>query len=320
VLRPAAIFLLLATSLFAQDCLTRKLFINISNKEWQRVSGIPAENIQRTYRGKPITILGLKTDYSPKRRVLLLLDTSGSMSSVPDTRTGQQNTALSMIIEKIIALIPPETPLAVGHFGPKVELPTAFDSDRVHTIEAVKTILAQQRKFHGRTPLFDALHAGATLFSPHQPGDSIIVITDASENASNNLDKVAREFERSGLRLFAFVLNDEVRSTPEEVEGPRRLSDLIERTGGFLVSVSRKLDPSQKNVDETIAFAATPLVSRIFYSQEITLKLPEASARAEKLKLRFSGLDPKQAKELRLEYPAVIQPCEASTSAAAVQP
>jgi len=320
VLRLTAILLLIASTSSAQDCLTRKLRINISNKDWQRVSGIPAENIEGTFRGKPITILGLKTDYSPHPRVLLLLDTSGSMTSVPDTRAGQQNTAMATIVDKLLAMLPPETLLAVGEFDSKLKLPHSFSSDHNAAAAEVKTIMAQQSRFHGRTPLYAALRAGAALFSPIQPGDSIVVVTDASDNASNNVAKLSREFERSGLRLFAFVLDTEVRSTPEEVEGPRRLTDLIERTGGFMVSVNRKLSPSQKEAEETITFAANALISRALFSQELTVRLPETSVKAEKLKLRFSGLDPKQAKELRLEYPAVIQPCELSTSAATTQP
>jgi hypothetical protein len=322
VLPLAAIFLLLAPTLLAQDCLTRKLPINISNKDWQRVSGIPAENIQGTYRGKPISVLALKTDYSPKRRVLLLLDTSGSMSSGRDSRGRTYNASMPLVVNKTIALLPPETPLAVGHFGSKVELWSYRDSERARAIEAVKDILAKQSKFEGRTPLFAALHAGVSLFGPIQPGDSIILFTDASENASKNVDQFAKEFERSGLRLFAFVygLNDEDRSTPEEIEGPRQLLDLIERTGGFMISVPRTFAANAKEADEAVTLVASALVSRVLYSQELTIQLPETGTKAEKLKLRFSGLDPKQAKQLRLEYPAVIQPCEASTSAAAAQP
>jgi len=322
VIRLAAIFILLTSSLPAQDCLTRKLTINISNKDWQRVSGIPADEIQGTYRGKPISVLDLKTDYSPKRRVLLLLDTSGSMSSGRDSRNRTYNASMPLVVNKTIALLPPETPLSVGHFGSKVELWSYRDSDRSRAIEAVKDILAKQSKFDGRTPLFAALHAGVSLFQPIQPGDSIILVTDASENASKNVDQFAKEFERSGLRLFAFVygLNDEDRRTPEEIEGPRQLLDLIERTGGFMISVPRTFASDPKQADDAVTLVASALVSRVLYTQELTIQLPESSKKAEKLKLRLSGLDSKQAKQLHLEYPAVIQPCSVTSASAAAQP
>lgn len=317
VIRLAAVSILLVSSLSAQDCLTRKLPINISNKDWQRVSGIPAENIQGTYRGKAITVVDLKTDYSPKRRVLLLLDTSGSMQ--PD-RSEKLDTFMNLVVTDFVAMLPVETSLGVGEFGSTIKLPADLKSSRTQVDEVVRSIMARQQAFGGTTRLFAALRASASLFQPVQPGDSIVVVTDGGDNASKDLETLAKEFERSRLRLFAFILSDERRATPEELAGPPRLAELVHRTGGFLVWLPRTRLLVPKKTDEIISSAVAALVSRILYMQELTVRLPEASAKTEKLKLKLIGLDPKDIKKLHLEYPTVLQPCKASTFAASAQP
>jgi hypothetical protein len=64
---------------------------------------------------------------------------------------------------------------------------------------------------HARLPgkyvsLFDSLHQAIAVFGPHQPGDTILLLTDGHDNQSKrNLNDMKKEFAASGTRLLVVI-------------------------------------------------------------------------------------------------------------------
>lgn len=126
----AAICPLLVGFAAAQDCLTRKVLINIANRDFQRVVGIDAANLRGTFRGKPVQVLQLANMRSAPR-VVVLLDTSGSM------RDGKDAQLAAILINSVLSFLPTETEVAVSGFSDQLSEPLSFERDRQKANEKI---------------------------------------------------------------------------------------------------------------------------------------------------------------------------------------
>lgn len=310
--------------LFGQDCAERKLLINISNKEFQRVSGFNAAQFQGSYLKRPVEIVNLKS-VRIQPRVVFMLDTSGSMQLGAQIAPGSHivpgsgNQAVGPFLDTAIRAIPEQVPAMLVSFDEQFRAHTAFTQDRTALREQLAIILGHQRSFKGGTALVASLDEAIERFGSVNRGDSIVLVTDGGDNKSEHFKETLHRIEQSGVRVFVMMLLDPMLITPEEASGPSILKEITDATGGAILPISRGADPRRKDIAAAIPVLVHRLVSRIFDPQELTVRLPEAGKPSDKLKLEFLHRG-KETKDLRLEYPQLLPPCTASTSTAAAQP
>ena len=108
-------------------------------------------------------------------RVVLAMDTSGSMAGVPLDAAKDAAT-------QFLSQVPERTPIAVVGFGDKATVQSAFTTDKIDTRQAIAGLRAR-----GETTLFDAVVTASQLF----PAESnarrvIIVLTDGADTRSTN--------------------------------------------------------------------------------------------------------------------------------------
>jgi Mg-chelatase subunit ChlD len=310
VLRLTAILLLAASSLSAQDCLTRKLLINVTTRDFKRLVGLDKANFAGKFLDKPVEIVNVES-FRAAPRVIVLLDSSGSMQDRKDVQLA------ATLLNATISFLPKGSRVAFNSFSEQVDGSISFDNDPQKVQEKLlATISRPKDKRTLRTALLQTLDTAVRAFGDIRPGDSIVIATDGGDNASRgNPWDMQKTIERAGVRVFVYRIFKAVRATPEEMAGPRLLQELTERTGGDVVTVNETVNPGSQKVTAGLVHLARQMAEHIAYSQELTIRLPESSPKAEKLKLELIKGDP-LTKSLQLEFPHYLPPCSATSATA----
>jgi hypothetical protein len=310
VLRLTAILLLFASISPAQDCLTRKLLVNVSTPTYQRVVGLGPDQFRGRFRDKPVEIVRLESvQLAP--RIIFLLDSSGSM------REGSELQLAASLLDATFSFLPLGSQVAFNSFSEQLDGSIVFDQDRRKLHEKLVAVLSRpRRKGSKRTALLQSVNTAIQAFGDVQRGDSIVIATDGGDNASKGKPwEVQKTIERAGIRVFVYEIAGGVRFTPEEMAAPTLLHELAERTGGDVVAVRKTVDPLSKKIASALVHLARQMAGHSIYAQELTVRLPATSTKMDKLKLEFAKGDP-ATKGLQLEYPQYVLPCEASAASA----
>ena len=232
------ILLCLVGGLRAQEppCLQRTVVANVLTEAGQPVAGVPASSFRGTFRGKPVRVLSATRDVGP-RRIVVLLDASGSMSSILTTKWQLARRAA----RDIVTTAPKESQVALLVFADKVDIVVGFAEGRKAAEDGLAAIEAGRGSFpKGKTALFDAILEGLNLLGSAQAGDVIYAITDGGDNASHsNFRKVEEALVAARVRYFTFLVTQPPLSraqTPEEMNGASDMQQLTERTGGAILS------------------------------------------------------------------------------------
>ena len=205
------------TSSIGNTCLQRTTPLTVL----RNTAGLQLQpaNLQIQIGGGSAAIMSLKQeDISP--RVILLLDTSGSMAN----SFGPKWTNALLAAGFALNAIPPQSPTALVTFSEQTQVSGFGTPQEIQQ----KLVALKNAKPHGRTALYDAIHKSLQLFGPPQFGDAIYVISDAGDDYGREQRKeVATELIERGIRAFAFVVLEPTGSasprsalTPEERNGP----------------------------------------------------------------------------------------------------
>ncbi|HKW68527.1 MAG TPA: hypothetical protein VJP04_14630 [Terriglobales bacterium] len=260
--------------------------------------GIKPDQLSVKLHGKPAQITGFSLDVAP-RRVILLLDTSGSMREegtdwklVP--KLGAYAADILPADASVAAATVNENP-QIGSFG-----------DRAH---ARGRILAITRdSIRGRTPLFDTIHQALLTVGPPLFGDVLYLITDGGDDVSKlNEQDVINELASRGTRVFVILAMSGRPRTEEERNGPELMLRLAEQTGGYVFAVVRSFDGS---AERTALLKLAPFVeSFITTSYRLQLSAPEATAKPMSLSIRYTGPKNELTKKSMWIYPHRVGPC-----------
>src|SRR3990167_3518790 len=101
----------------------RTLAVNVLDEQGNQVSGLTASNFRAEFRGQPVKILSATLDTRP-RRIVILLDTSGSMAA----RVGKWELATAAA-EDFLRWGPADSSIALVTFGEKVEQRIGFSQE-----------------------------------------------------------------------------------------------------------------------------------------------------------------------------------------------
>src|SRR6476660_3744955 len=228
----------------AQDC-TQTLPLNLLDpKTGNALMSLTPESLQARMGESAVRITGIAP--AKKRRVLVLVDESGSMVGTPQKKAVQ---VVEETIGELLAHLPDGTSVVYGFFSDISVFTPEFFSDPERLRQAIAEARTQMPTTgKGGTPLFDALHQAMLRFGTPQPGDTIVVLTDAGENASKlQPGKVGKEIRGSGLRLVLLLAKLPVPIPAEEIrpDGDTLIS-IAHDTGGAIGTIN-SIDRSWHN-------------------------------------------------------------------------
>jgi hypothetical protein len=171
------------------------------------------------------------------RRLLLLIDRSGSMEGDPNIYSHKRKAiqTASRVVEKFLAELPAGLSVEYGLFNQQLILGGGFFSNGVALQKSL--VETEQRLSKSRkrsTAIYDAVLEGLKSFGEVQPSDAILVITDGEDNASRH---TAREAEKlllaSHMRLFVMLMAGHV-SIPDDLEARHWLIAVAQQSGGIV--------------------------------------------------------------------------------------
>lgn len=287
----------------AQVCSSVVLPLNVFTQDGLLVRGVSPDHLLVKVHGEAATIVSLSLDVSP-RRVVLLLDTSGSMA-------GHYPHAWQLVPELgayALDTIPSDASVAVGTIGGAQNISEFGDRTQAGT-----RVLALTRKsMKGLTPLLDSIHQALLKLDPPHFGDVIYLVTDGGDNMSKFRERqIGKELALRGTRIFALlVADDSPPRTQEQQAGPPLIEGLVKETGGHLMLVPWTSIGPQHRAD---LFNIAPLIQAdIGSGYRLQLSLAKAIKKMAPVQIRYTGPDQRLAKNASWIYPRRIGPCPSS--------
>jgi hypothetical protein len=222
------VVLLVAPFTKAQDFCTHRILSLRAEDSMGRVLGdLRPEDFEVKVQKRPVKILSIKEDDRP-RRIAILVDASLSM------RTNWNRVitlALGLANDQL-----PDTKLALFLFNDDVYREVDFSEGRQAVVDRLHQLRSQENLVHGSTSLYEALLHGLRLMGTATSADSLYVISDGGDNASDvTLQKALRMLEPSGVKVFVSLVLDKSGSLRNERAGRKAINKLTERTGGEVI-------------------------------------------------------------------------------------
>lgn len=174
ILLLAGIFLLPAiTNGQPADCQRRTVPASVIDRDGFPIGGLTPARFAGRLDEEPITIRDAKVDARP-RRVVVLLDTSGSMRN----KAGDKWKVALQVAGDIISFLPAEHSVALLTFSDRVQDELGFSKSRVEIVQRLKELgtrkpPADESKEH--TALFGAVQKALGMLKPARPGDVIYI-------------------------------------------------------------------------------------------------------------------------------------------------
>jgi hypothetical protein len=302
-----------------ESCLRRIVPVTVMDSAGRPILGFAPADFQSKFRGKPIKILSIIPDDRP-RRVVILLDTSGSMSGEP---RGHKWEIARAIATHLVDAHLPSTSLALLFFSDQVHEQIGF-SDGIPTVaKRLLDISANpdyvKKNVLGTTALYDAVLAALHLLDAPGFSDSIYLITDGGDNKSrSNQRDVRRALVSSGVRLHASVLAPTDDRVPEDLLGLSDITEMTTATGGVVLGpVGRKRAPHVMSFDlnqeerQALSVGLRYLEADVLSNVRVELELPETPNKWGEWSLELSHEKQKQFKHVSIAYPRDLAPCSA---------
>lgn len=189
LLLPCLLPLLLVPPARAQQC-TTEVAINAFNSRTRNfLYGLTAADFQATAGGDHLRIEKVQPVF--RNRVLVLVDSSHH----PEQEELEA-------IAGLVTQAPPGMPVAFGLFGRHAVFTRSFVEDPDGLSSAIREVIARADRIGNGNALATALRQALDLFGPHQPGDTIVLVSDGSQRESKKtFERLRKEFRRRGTRL-----------------------------------------------------------------------------------------------------------------------
>jgi hypothetical protein len=303
-------------------CVDRTVAVNVLTRGGLVGEGLNAANFRGKYRGKTVEIASA-TRHEGASRILILLDTSGSM-----VREGTKWQAGIAMVRNLTREAPAGTSFALLTFAARVEERVEFGLPPWALHEVIEKLAARDWEHYKgpprRTALFDSIVAALDLLRPPRPGDAIFLVTDGGENASHSReDQVIRALLESGARLFVFLTltSRERRGSFAEVEAPEKVLHLAQATGGACVpypfsewdgpAILNEVEAEMRaNDPKAIPTMAGVLIREMSEFYSLQIKLPQPVDKVRNWKLEAVSPGSKKNPYVGAIYPHMLAPCQ----------
>ena len=216
----------------ATDCKEGTTIVNVLDRHGLPLKGFTPSNFKVTSHGQEIAVLRAAFSNGAHRAVVLL-DTSGSMSG--ETSRDEWKIARAAALE-FVNSVAPGTQLSLATFAGDLQERTRLSGDPRAIRQWLDADPDRGSRPKGHTALFEAVLGALKGLDPVQPGDAIFVVTDGEDNASRK--DAAVEIQRSlqSVRLYAFVLYDELHGEEEDI-GRDKFFEMVKSSGGFATGI-----------------------------------------------------------------------------------
>jgi hypothetical protein len=265
--------------------------------------------------GKPIDIK-LSPVNLEKRRVVLLLDVSGSLAFSSHTWKTEKMVASDFLRS---AAMPGRTAMVL--FASDIVKTFDFNhspAEMTETLERFSDASKVAGKGRHSTALIDAVLYGLTLLGSPQPGDVIYAVTDGGDNFSHHTQREMEEgLLKGGVRFFSFFLTDSNSPTEEQRVGPSRLRDLALLSGGATLDIP---DSNGSILYDLSPKGKAQMAAGLFYLYDLMgnfyeLQLDQLPASGKKsLELELLNESGRRVKDFTLMYPQRANPCRTDTT------
>lgn len=312
---------LYGTSATAQEtpCLRQTVSANVADRAEYPVLGLRGDDFRASFHGQPVQILSAHLDSQP-RRIILLLDASGSMlDRVPRT----WELALT-VASDLIARFPPDSSVALVVFDSRVEERIDFTKGRQAVAQKLVALRSGPQvvgKVDRRTALWDALSESIAMFGTPHPGDAMYAITDGVDNRSRHKpESVEQALLSTGVRLFAFLPPPELRRnpTPEELSGMGSLLKLVRTTGATAIQAPAYPDFDWKRYslsqNSTLGLALSAVYRQMLEFYRLDVALPRVIDKPHGWKLELVDAHRGDKRNLHVVYQRMLVPCTAGAA------
>jgi hypothetical protein len=314
------------TRLTAQQdpCLLRTIPLTILDQSKKPVSAVVPGMLSGKLHGKPVEILSINLDQRP-RRMLILLDASGSMSDTPFI----WKAALYLAIDAALRA-PENEQVALGIFGSQLAETVGFEKGSAAVVQRLMAMskgdpMRLLRNDERKTALIDSIVEAMEVFHLRGPEDVVYVITDGDDNQSKDHPREVKDYlSVARARLFVFLLQQvlPVRSaTPVETYGPDNLLNFVKMTGGTAVSVSLSnqqihtfdtpapKDATNRFQRQVFQEMANMLYHGIATYYQVEVKLPIPLDKPHGWELKVAPPRGVHRDDISIFYPTVLLPC-----------
>jgi hypothetical protein len=296
-------------------------------------------DFKASYKGKPVAVSSAGFRVDPAVRIIVLLDTSASMAGIGAQGVDKWKIA-RLAASEFVSAAPQQARVSLISFGAAIEHTVDGASGRQPIEDWLNSPEMQETaSVKGKKAIYATLSDVLKTMAPARPGDSIYMITDGrGDPKSENVSRVARELQSSGVRLFVFLLNDvaganggaqagevtTVRRGARPSPGPAELTDVARGSGGQVFtlypgarstlgksfnSTSFDFDESTQTTTRTVSHGMATAITGFYV---LSVSLPAGSSSLEDWKLEAVDSDGKK-RALTLTYPAKIPGCDTPT-------
>lgn len=286
----------------AQEAGERRVIpVSVIDREGKLVEGLTAADFRGEFRGQPARPISLSLDAS-RRRIAILIDTSGSMDTNPAVWDLLWASA-QLAVERLT----PTHLLAVGTIGDDLEIISGFTPDS-HDLESALR-RAKRARARGRSRLTDAVLQLVTELSFGR-GDSIIFITDGVDTNSRSSDNlVNRSLSQNQVRVFT-VCRDPRQSGRRQGLGEFLTLTICDRLATLSGGRSVEFAVIGSELEAEFAQLTTFYDSLpVFYALEVEFARPVDKPRDWKLEVVDST--GKKRKDVGIVYPRLLVPLDA---------
>jgi hypothetical protein len=243
------------------------------------------------------------------------------MGEVEQTAHNYQIKALLQInrtLRELMSNLPHGVQVQYGIFHNKAAFAGRFSSDPKELNDSRAEVAVRLGHPRNRdTGLFDALHEALAQFVSPQPGNAILVLTDGVDVTSTiSPERVQRETEEKGVRLFAILKRGPVYAPSAQVAFASFLN-LVEQTGGSL----HNIDPESARWTFNDSIAEESKDLRTFWTDEVLagyvlrFSVPPGLKKGQQWTLSVSRLANPKGKTLTA-YPRYLKSCGLTTESA----
>jgi len=279
------------------------LQLGVQDRKGQFVIDIQSEQI--VIAGQTATVQRIEADNSP-RRILLLLDTSGSIG-------GSKSLSWSNVAQfaiRFALLRKGEDSIGLDTFGEKDEVHVSLTTDSQSLVSHIEALTNSGK---GRTMLGLALNEIlARKEGGLRSGDAIILVSDGDRSDADKTDftRLRDDLIRSGIRICLVRVPPSM--APGATRGVRDVGGFIKETGGMEFNTINPLNEGQQlfagvRVDPDVLESTAQVAyifSQAFY--RLTLKFSRLEQKPRQLRLEIVDKRKEAIKGLKLSYPRYL--------------
>ena len=213
--------LLFSSWAVGQSCTSYTVVNALDRKTLEDIEDLKPDDFVSKVDKAPAPVVSVNPEFN--NRVLVLLEIDG-------TKSDRVEEAVNLAT-RLARQAPDGKPLAFGIFAKRSLFTRGFNADSKTRAAEISAVIEDAPTLGKRVALYDALHNALAVFGPHQPGDTILLIGDGFDDASDHAgSEIAKQFAATGTRLLV-----ELRQQPSHVTGnflwkpPEHDRELLER-------------------------------------------------------------------------------------------